>query len=281
MTRPDVLIAATHLRWVVDDLEVGVAGRWPVKWVRHPETIPAVDDLAATAWWMPTGQAAYLTAAGLDLQLACVDPGWMGRLPRRWTGRTITTATLAWAASHTQLLPAAGFVKPSLAKLDQLPAGWRDDLPGAVVAAAGRLPAGTMVEWSPTRLDLAVEWRTFVLYGVPCRPSPYLVGGQPWEPEFDARADVDTDGAWRFARQVARWADAAGQAPAGWVLDVACTVDGRWLVVEANAPWSSGTYGCALDRVVDTVVAASMPPVDRRWRWRPDPAEVATAAGRL
>lgn len=272
MQVPSELVVVTHLRWVADDLTAGTAGRWPVRWV-DDWRVPEVDDLDATAWWMPTGHAAQLVRAGLALQLACVDPGWMARLPVRWSGRRIVAGTLGWAASHPDLLPDAGFVKPSLAKLEVLPGGWAEDLPGTVAAAAEVLPAATRIEWTSTRLDLAVEWRTFVTGGQLCRPSPYLVHGQPWEPEFDGRDDVDTVGAWRFARQVASWAVQTGQAPGSWVLDVGCTADGRWLVVEANAPWSSGTYGCDLGRVVDAVVAASLPPVDPRWRWRPDPAE--------
>lgn len=274
MSRSDatMLLAATHLRWVVDDLEAGAAGRYDVVQVRPGDPTPGVD-LRRCGWWVPTGRAAQLAADGVDLQLSCVPPGWLADLPADLTGRRIVAGRLADVAAD-RALPQAGFVKPSTAKLDALPARWVDDLPATLRAAAATLPAGTRVEWTDVRLELDVEFRTFVVDGRVCRPSPYRAGGRTWEPHFDGRSDLPHDDAYRFASRVADRLHAAGRVPSGWVLDVGRTVAGNWLVVEANAAWSSGTYGCDLRHVVDAVVASSVPPQPPTFRWWPDPAEI-------
>lgn len=278
MDTPDVLVVSSVLRWVHDDMVAGTAGRWPVVWDQGRQ-VPEVPDGRA-AWWAPTGHAAKLVAAGLDIPWRACPDGFLATLDSTLTGRRIEAGhagelAVRWAGR-------SGFVKPSRAKLELLPAGVCTDVGGRLTAAiAAGLPADATVEATAEVLQLAVEHRTFVLDGQVTRPSPYLVGGQSWEPEFDGRTDVHTDDASRFAAEVAATLAAAGQVPRAYVLDVARTAAGGYVVLEANAAWSSGTYGCPLADVVDAVAVASLPGTDDdRWRWRPDVTEAAEAAAR-
>lgn len=270
----DRLMVCAPWRWVVDDMQVGSAGRWPVERVDH-RVVPAVPP-GRTAWWVTTGDAARLVASGVDLPLAFAGPGWLSRVDVDLTGRRVATGRLAAAAAS----PAAsrpGFVKPAQAKVDQLPGRWVEDVAVALQAAMGAGAHPDMwVQWTDTRLDLAWEFRTYVLAGRPVAVSVYATpDGVAWEPGLTGRPDAPVDAAFGFAGDVA--ATAARDLPAAAVVDVAVDTSGRWLVVEANAPWAANPYDCDLGPVVDCVVASSTGDPGR-FTWRPDPHEAAWAA---
>lgn len=274
--RPEEMIVSTHLEWVWRDVSAGVAQRWPVR-RDHGAAVPAVTR-PRTAWWVATAHAARLLEAGVRLELECTPAGWVAALPHELTKRRVHVTTVGEALRHDGDVPARGFVKPSRAKLAELPAGWYDDVPGALTAAAAEGVAhDTVLEVTADRLRLEVEWRSFVLDGDAGRPSPYLIRGKSWEPDFDARQDVDTGSAHAFAREVAAELHRQGSTPNAWVLDVAEDHNGEMLVVESNAAWASGAYGCGLRRVADAAAAASTPPADRRFLWTPDATEAAHA----
>lgn len=275
MRRPPRLLVAHQQQWVVDDMVAGTAGRWPV----HQLATTAVPDPSAqagAAWWATTGHAARLRRVGAAPELTCVPAGWLAGLDQDVTGRTISVYSLSQLPAAG--LP-AGFVKPATAKIDQLPAGWRDNPAAAATAAlAGGTHPDTVIEYTPDWLQLAHEWRVFTLDGFVCRPSAYRVGLDTWAPAFDARTDLPVDDAWQAAAECADHLYRTGTGPPAAVLDLGCTRDGRWFLLEANAPWSANPYGCPLTEEVDVVVAASTGHGAGRWRWSPDPHETAVAA---
>lgn len=274
---PGEMIVVSHLEWVWRDMVAGVAGRWPVRRSRGDD-VPEVRS-PATAWWVATAHAARLSRHGVALELECVPPGWVAGLDRQLTGRRVVAATVDDVLASPRDVPASGFVKPAVAKLDALPGAWCDDVAAAVADAAARgVRGGTVLEVCGDWLDVAAEYRSFVVDGDAARPSPYRLGEATWEPGFDERADARVGDAHRFAAEAAAQLHRDGRVPRAWVLDVARLADGGFVVVEANAPWASGTYGCELGRVADAAAVASTPPADPRWRWRPDPSEDAAAA---
>ena len=281
MRLPKQMIVSTVFRWVFDDVSAGVGGRWPVR-RDHGLYLPqleAFETWCETAWWVPTGHAARLVHAGIPLELAITPPGWLASLDRDLTGREVFACPAAAAASlaGTQL-PSRAFVKPSNAKLDQLEGGWSDDVATTLRHAIERgMAPTTIVEVCPDRLSLTAEWRTFVIDGQVGTISPYRIGPDTWEPSFDSRTDIPTAAALEFAALSAKALYEQGRTPQAYVLDVGLTTAGSWLVIEANAAWSSGTYGCDLRWAADAAVRASLGPVDRRWRWQPDATEAVDA----
>jgi len=274
MNPPTQLLVAHHQRWVYDDMVAGATGRWPVHQL-GTHRLPPPDTSDTTAWWTTTGHAARLVAAHLPLTLTCIPADWLSRLPTHLTGRTITTRTLADTARQP---PHPGFLKPALAKTDLLHPRWHEDVPAAAqsVLTAGAHPH-TATQVADRLLDIDHEWRTYILNHQACTPSPYLTGGQPWEPHFDRRDDLPHADAHRYAQHCADTLAELQLAPDAYVLDIAHTRDGRWHLLEANAPWAANPYGCHLPTVVDTVVRSSTPPCDPRWRWHPDPEETRIA----
>ncbi len=270
-TAPAALVVACHLRWVADDMRTGTAGRWPVVVEPSQALLPDLPD-GDLAWWVTTGHAARLVAAGVDLQLDCVDRRWMSDLPARLTGRHITTTTLQTLADQPDT--GAGFLKPALAKVDRVPAAWTEDLRRTAQQAIvdGTHP-DTAIQWTATRLDLAVEHRVYVMDGTAITSSPYLIDGAAWEPTWDATTVPGTTDVRRFAEQVADSVDC----PRSFVVDIGQTTDGTLLVVEANAPWSANPYGCDLAAVTDAVVVATCRRPRSPWTWAPDPHETMVA----
>ena len=270
---PAALVVACHLRWVADDLRAGAAGRFPVVVERSQFFLPEVPA-GVVAWWVTTGHAARLVAAGLVPRLDVVDAAWLAGLPQELTDPRVQVGVLEDLLAWPPGTP--GFVKPSLAKVEGLPAQWTADVAGTARSA---LMAGThratSVQVSDVRLDLVAEHRVYVLAGEAVASSPYLVDGVSWEPGWDATSRPRETAE---ARGIAEAAAAAGPSPDALVVDVGLLRCGRWVVVEANAPWASNPYGCDLRAVVDCVVASSCGRPVSRWTWSPDAHETAIAA---
>jgi len=65
-------------------------------------------------------------------------------------------------------------------------------------------------------------------------------------------------------------ADPAVRLPAAVVVDVGHIAGRGWAVVEANAAWGSGIYGCDAVRILPVLARASrpfnaIPPEDKEW----------------
>jgi len=267
--RPDVLVVASIRRWVADDFqEPARAAGIPVV---HSFGLD-VPDLSAyrhPAWWTPTEHAARLLRAGVPLPLLATGPAWLSGVPSDLLGRDVWSGTLSDLAAAPLT---RGWCKPAEAKVAKLPAAWWDATSEfASAARAAGLPETSWVQVSPTRLQLAVEYRTYVLGGQVVAVSPYLLAdGTTWFPGLEDRAGLPTRDAAAFAAEAAtRIGD---RQPPAYVLDVGLTTAGRWVVVEGNPAWSAAAYGCAMPRVLEAVLtAADHAGLYRDWHWRPDP----------
>jgi hypothetical protein len=192
------------------------------------------------------GEPLFAAVVAGDLGLSLLEPpaGWLAGLPRELTRRGVRFTTLAEART----LPGPAFIKPAEDKCfpARVYAAGRD-LPGEDV-----LPGSTPVLVSDP-VDWQVEFRCFVLDGEVLTLSPY------WRDGRLARAD---DGAWpateeelagasSFAAAILR--DPRASLPPAVVLDVGVIRGEGWAVVEANAAWGSGVYGCDPDQVLRVV----------------------------
>jgi hypothetical protein len=190
---------------------------------------------------------AAIVAESLGLSLLEPPPAWLAGLPRELTRRPIPLTTLAEARALTR----PTFVKPAEDKC--FPARVYEsghDLPRESVLP-GRTPvliAGP-VDWQ-------VEFRCFSLDGEVLTLSPYWRDGRLAQAEDGSweMTEEELHGAREFATTVLR--DSRAALPPAVVLDVGTIRDEGWAVVEANAAWGSGIYGCDPDQVLRVVQRA-------------------------
>ncbi len=96
-----------------------------------------------------------------------------------------------------------------------------------------------------------VEFRCFIANGEVQTLSPYLRNGQlARESEFDC-SPAERDEAAEFANQVL--SDDRVTVPKAIVMDVGRITGIGWSVVELNAAWGSGIYGCDPDLTLEVV----------------------------
>lgn len=222
--------AAGRLGWGVERLAT-----W-----RVPEELRSVVEpvLYLEALFGPTLAAEF----GLKLLEPSVD--WLPRLPREFRLRDISLHTLREARRLTTPM----FVKPPNDK----------SFPARVYAGA-ELPQACDDE-SPVLVAEAVEWekkfRCFVLDREPRTISIYLRdGGVQRENEFRS-TDAELADALGFVRHVL--ADPRIEFPRAVVIDVGVIAGRGWAVVEQNAAWGSGIYGCAPREVLEVLRYAAV-----------------------
>lgn len=165
---------------------------------------------------------------------------WLTKVPRSLTGRSIELMKLGEARQ----LNSPAFVKPPndksfTAKVyadgSELPAEYDD---------AMRVLISEPVSW-------AVEYRCFCLDGRVKTLSPYIRNGVLSAEEDFAANDNELAGAAAFAEKVLVATQAFS--PRAVVFDVGQIEGFGWAVVEANAAWGSGIYGCDPDVVLDVI----------------------------
>ncbi|MEU6815613.1 ATP-grasp domain-containing protein [Streptomyces sp. NPDC046860] len=225
---------------------------------------PSVADSRSAHYYGGPGFAERVVGA---LGVALLEPvdDWLVALPRTWTGRRITMATLEQARALTR--PA--FVKPPRDKC----------FPAAVYSDGNRLPVGPeLAPDIPVQISETVSWaaefRLFVLDGEVRTGSQYATYGR-----LDAhplRGHRDEHAVLEFARGLL--AGCGDTLPSAVVVDVGRLTtperpaEKRWAVVEANMAWFSNCYAAEPDRVLDVVLRSAGPrarlgPRDQRF-WR-------------
>jgi hypothetical protein len=200
-------------------------------------------------------------ALGLTVQEPPLD--WLVNLPPHYRQRTVRLTTLGEARAQ----PTPAFIKPAEDKCFAAavyPTG--ASLPPSVAV----LPDATPVLVSePVHWD--VEYRCFVLDRAVVTLSPYLRHGAvaqgadgSWPGPVDEREQ-----ALAYAAEVV--ASPAVLLPPAVVVDVGKIAGGGWAVVEANAAWGSGLYGCEAPLILPVLRRATrrdetLTPDDRVWR---------------
>jgi len=222
---------AGHIGWEVQRLS---------SW-RVPEAMRSIPNpvLYVEALFGPTLAEQF----GLRLLEPAID--WLPRLPEAFRKRWLYLTTLGQA--RQRLEPA--FVKP---------ANDKSFLAGIYTGA--KLP----VEYddaSPVLVAEIVTWekefRCFVLNRCPRTLSLYLRNGQ-LQHEYDFTAsDAEQAEAEAFVRVIL--ADLRVDLPTATVLDVGVIVGRGWAVVEQNAAWGAGIYGCDPEQALAVIRCATVP----------------------
>jgi len=209
------------------------------------------------------GEALFAAAIAEALGRVLLEPppDWLLSLPAPYLRRAVRSTTLG--AGREQGAPA--FIKPADGKM----------FPARVYASGLELPLPEIVPDATAVLvsdpvDWGIEFRPFVLDGWVITFSPYLRRGQLAQADDGSwsAAPGEIEAALEFAARVL--GDPAVELPPAVVLDVGIITERGWAVVEANAAWASGLYGCDPARVLPVLARACVPAdrlldTDRRW----------------
>lgn len=260
MSRPFRVV--THRNWIAEHFaDFGAVQDFGFD--IDPET---AED---TVWWAPGAWVARVWASGIRLPLTLCGPRWMENLGRHHSQRLIVVRRVD---EVFDLLPSDRedknwHVKLTEAKLDSFPAAVFPRRYLATSLAQFHTPPETLLQLSEV-VDFTRECRFWIAHGKITAHSWYLIDGWLWDAEdFPADTPVPEE---MFAAAEAVLADT--QCPPGFTLDMGYTSDGRILVVEANAAWSSSPYNGDPGGIVESIVAShDFTGAYRRWRWRPNP----------
>lgn len=207
---------------------------------RVPDHLAAVEDpvLYLEGLFGPT------LAARFGKALLEPAEDWLPRLPAEYRRRDVRLTTFGAARA----LDAPAFVKPPNDKSfparvyapGALPDGYEDDQPVLVAE---------VVAWE-------AEFRGFVLDRQLRALSVYLRDGVLKRDADFAATDAELTEARAFAETVL--ADPRVDFPRAVVLDVGVIRGRGWAVVEQNAAWGAGIYGCDPAAVLDVLRFAAV-----------------------
>lgn len=223
--------AAIDMGWCVERLR---------SW-RVPEELRGLPDpvLYLEALFGPA------LAPHFGLRLVEPDPAWLPNLPDEFRKRRI--ALMPCREARKLINPA--FMKPPNDKSFAAQVCTGVDLPKEYDDEAPVLVA-EIVRWE-------IEFRCFVLDREPQTISIYLRNGQTQRELRFAASESELAEAEAFVRTVL--ADHRVDLPRAAVLDVGVIVGRGWAVVEQNAAWGAGIYGCDPQAVLRTLRHAALP----------------------
>src|SRR6266545_956768 len=174
-------------------------------------------------------------AQTLGLRLVKPPLDWLPCLPAHWRGRDVRLTTLADARNVAE----RAFIKPAAEKC----------FDARVYPSGSELPApGPLPEDLPVLVQEVVAWtiefRCFVLERRVAAVSVYWRDGLLAKSEDGAwiSSDVELNEATEFCESVLRDPNVA--VPDAVVLDVGVIRNHGWAVIECNAAFSAGIYGC-------------------------------------
>jgi hypothetical protein len=206
----------------------------------------------------------FVSVVSEPLGIEVLEPthAWLPDLPEKYRKRSVRLSTLGDARNLCE----AAFIKPVSDKtfVAKVYASGKDLPPAPTdLGDAEAVLISEPVEWE-------LEFRAFVLEQSVVTLSPYLRFGRLVEQPDGSwpASEEECNAADAFCRTVL--ADADVPCPPAVVLDVGVIAGRGWAVIEANAVWGSGLYGCEPSEVLRTVRRSCVPrgrvsAGDRKW----------------
>jgi len=219
---------------------------------------------AATGWRFPTdltitdpvvyADPLFADVAAARFGLRLLDPplDWLAHIPAGYLHRDVAFGTLG-AARERRDFPR--FVKPAEDK----------SFPARVYASGDELPGDDLLPAdTPVLLSEPVSWelevRCFVLQMQIVAHSPYLRHGELAQDTIGDWPLSDTERTEALAFAATVIADPSVSLPPAVVIDVGRIAGRGWAVIEANAAWGSGLYGCDPAAALTVVRRANVSP---------------------
>jgi hypothetical protein len=231
------------------------------------------DTAESAYWWAPGAWVACAWQSGVRLPLLLCGHRWMEDLPYEYKERDIAVRKI----EDIEDAPDAGeelvHVKLPEAKLDSFPASVFHASHLGTSLKQFWVPKGTLLQLSEV-VHFVRECRFWMCHGVVTAHSWYLVDGMLWDhPDFKGDAHYDSkDHTYLDMADLAEDVAANVACPPGFTIDMGLTDDGRILVVETNASWSSSPYNGDPEGIIDSIAAShDFDNEYPQWRWRPNP----------
>jgi hypothetical protein len=209
-----------------------ITEKWKVERV-HNWRVPEINPTEAAVYGEPLFAHHVAQTLGLTLMEPPVD--CLPRLAPEWRRREVRLMTLAEARQVRE----RAFIKPAEEKC----------FAPRVYSSGTELPVpGPLPEDLAVLVQEVVEWplefRCFVQGGHVVTASPYWRDGQLAQTEDESwtASEAEMQAAVSFCETVLR--DPRVSLPAAVVVDVGLVRDRGWAVIECNAAWGSGIYGC-------------------------------------
>lgn len=223
--------AAGQLGWSVERL---------VSWSVSEEVQKVPDPvLYLEALFGPT------IAEQFGLRLLEPPEDWVPRLPLEYRRRQVELMSL----HEARKLSYRAFIKPPNDKSFPAKVYSGHELPEEYDGSSSVL-VSEIVSWE-------VEFRCFILDRQPQTISVYLRNGELQKDQGFLASEEELAQAEKFVRTVTE--DKRVDLPRASVLDVGVISDRGWAVVEQNAAWGSGIYGCDPKRVLEVLRHAAVP----------------------
>jgi hypothetical protein len=224
-----------------------IAEKWNVERV-HNWRVPQVSPDDVAIYGEPLFAHHVAQTFGLRLLEPAVD--WLPRLTAEWRGREVRLMNLADARNIRE----RAFIKPAEEKCFE----------ARVYSDGSELPTpGPLPETLPVLVQEVVEWtlefRCFVLDGRVVTASPYWRDGQLAKAEDESwrASDAEMQEAILFCERIAQVPGVS--IPSAVVVDVGTIRNRGWAVIECNAAWGSGIYGCDPVEVLRVLRRACVP----------------------
>ncbi len=191
---------------------------------------------------------AFNVASRLNCVLLGCSSNWLVDLPEKFSKRRIELLDLKEAMSIKERC----FMKPALGK--SFDAAVRAG--PSLISQVSHLPADLLVHVSET-VEWETEYRRFTENNEVRTLSPYRRG----EVTFSSYASP-LKGPRHELEAAAKFADSVLNSvpcPRAFVLDVGIIKGRGWAVVEPNECWGSGIYGCTPAKILEVLLAATVP----------------------
>jgi hypothetical protein len=193
--------------------------------------VPTVDPADDAVYAEPL--LATHIARTLKLELLEPEVDWLPSVPERWRNRTVSLTTMQEARAILE----PRFIKSAAGK----------EFDARIYPTGKELPHGQMIGDSLAVLiqeivHFEVEYRCFVSDRVVRTASSYWRHGKDPRDENGLWSNSELSEASQFC--TAFLADPIVRVPKACVIDVGFIEGKGWAVIECNAAWSSGVYGC-------------------------------------
>jgi hypothetical protein len=203
---------------------------WGVERI-HGWKVPEVLPEDAFEYGEPLLATHVATTLGLELIEPSID--WLPALPERWRKRSVELATMEKARCLTE----PRFVKSAAGK----------EFDARIYNSGSELPKGQLIDDSlPVLIQEIVRWdveyRCFISNRCVRSASSYWRDGKDPRSETGVWSSEELPQAVEFCS--ALLADLEVNVSTACVIDIGFIRERGWAVIECNAAWSSGLYGC-------------------------------------